>query len=105
VTTADTDGDGLNDLEETIAGTGTNDPLSVLRATISNGPPIVVSVEGKAGRQYQLQAADNLPAQGWSNFLTTATVPANQTVSLPDTNAPTGSNTRSYRVKVTVPLQ
>lgn len=97
----DTDGDGMSDWKETLAGTNRTSSASILRVTAftSNGPGSVSALFNSiAGRHYTLQRADNLVAPDW--IAVGATVTGNGTaISITDTTA-VGDHF-FYRVMVT----
>jgi arylsulfatase A-like enzyme len=102
VSTNDTDGDGLTDLEEVIVGTVVNDPGSVFREDISTVVPMTVSVAGKARRRYQLEATERMTPPHWTKVQVSDALTIDQAVMLPDTNAPASPGSRFYRVGVSL---
>ena len=99
--TKDSDGDGLTDYQEYLAGTNPNDPLSAFHAT-----RVETSVQGPkitwaaiAGRHYGVQYKDDLAAATWSDLPGEITF-AGTEASLIDTQI-SPNNRRYYRVIVT----
>lgn len=71
--TNDSDGDGMTDLEEWIAGTDPNDPNDYFRWYGVGGVPSVGLV---SGRWYEVQSTTNLPSGAW-NTVTNFIAPSN----------------------------
>lgn len=92
----DTDGDGMNDYAEILAGTDPEDANSVLRITgLANGNQLVVW-DSVPGRSYQVWATTNLlqPMQ-----VISPTIPASEPSSFYFDDAPDATN-KFYRVQV-----
>src|ERR1041385_7263709 len=68
-TNADTDGDGRNNLAESIAGTDPFNSSSLLKfATVSqSGGNVTVSWASLTGKRYQVQSCTNLAQAAWIN--------------------------------------
>ncbi|MBP7830617.1 MAG: hypothetical protein KA248_11940 [Kiritimatiellae bacterium] len=67
---ADTDEDEMSDLDEAIAGTRLNDPLSffaLLRLSVATGGVSRASWDARAGRTYQLETSAG-PLAAWTNI-------------------------------------
>jgi hypothetical protein len=66
--TADSDGDGMNNLQEFLAGTDPTNAASVLRVQLSNSPQgMFLSWPTQPGLTYQVQVKTNLTA-AWSSL-------------------------------------
>lgn len=107
--TDDSDGDGMTDVAEEVAGTDPGDPASVLKilGMTRDAGSITLAWEGVPGRQYHPEQSDNLAA--W------LPVPGADPVSLPPPAPPSaitspllevtfpkgGATKRFYRIRVT----
>jgi lysophospholipase L1-like esterase len=94
----DTDGDGLLDWHEFIAGTDAKNPDD--KAFLISKSTVPVQVDGKAGRRYSLQRSDSLTPVSWGIVETVEPFVSNQTVVF--TNG-TSSSKGFYRVLVQLP--
>jgi hypothetical protein len=66
--TADSDGDGVNNLQEFLSGTNPTNAASVLRVQISNTPQgMYINWPTQPGLTYQVQVKTNLTS-AWSNY-------------------------------------
>ncbi len=94
---ADTDGDGMTNLQEYNAGTDPTNAVSFLSATLppagNAGTPQVGAV---AGRTYTIQRADILSGSAWTKLTDLPAHPTNRVVTVSDESRP-GTN-RFYRV-------
>jgi len=92
----DTDGDGISNFVEYLAGTDPTDPNSNLRIdqTITNGAA-TVRFAAVTNRTYTLQFTDVLPASNWQKLADIAARPSNRTEVLQD---PSWQTNRFYRV-------
>lgn len=97
----DSDGDGMPDAQERVAGTAANDAGSVFRAA---GMPVAgqVSVQSVAGRAYHLQYSTNLLLSGWWPVPGATNIPGTGGL-LVLTNVSTPEIQRSYRIVVAAP--
>jgi Bacterial TSP3 repeat/PKD domain len=102
----DTDGDGLNNYQEYIAGTNPTNPASVLQmlspASTNDPPGLVVSWQSVANVTYYLQRATSLSVQPAFQPLATNLPGQAGTTSYLDTNAP-APGPYFYRVGVQQP--
>jgi len=105
-TNADPDGDGLNNLQEYLAGTDPNSAASKLAITSESFTPgglnALISWSSVASRAYYLQKTLNLKSNLWMDSgLGLIAAAGNSTAkNITDTNAPT----RFYRVQAVRPL-
>ncbi len=103
---ADPDGDGMNNLQEYLAGTDPNNANSNLRITSANfasgGISAALVWNSVAARYYYVQKAVNLDSLAWTDSGLGLVTPDGTSTSLnfTDTNAPT----RFYRVQAVRPL-
>jgi alpha-L-rhamnosidase len=99
---ADPDQDGRNNYSEFLSATDPLDASSVFRIHSvrrdSSTQAVQVSVQGRAGRQYFLEAAIQPVGVAWSVVATSGTLTADQTLVLQDNFA--GASQRFYRVAV-----
>jgi hypothetical protein len=97
--TGDFDNDGLNDLEEYLAGTDPKDPSSnlKLKPVMYNGTSFVVSFTAVAGKSYRVQFSHTLAPGSWLNLADVAPQATTGPVQVTDANA-SSSTARFYRV-------
>lgn len=97
----DTDGDGVINRLEAIAGTNPLDPNSYPRISIGTyaGTNFSVSMASALGKLYQLQSSSNLNQANWSNWVTEASVIA-RTGAVVTLSAPTGPSAKFFRVSI-----
>lgn len=98
---ADTDGDGMNNWQEWIAGTDPTDPASVLRMLAPSNSPAgeVISWESVVGVNYFVQRSTNLTAHPAFTCIQTNLPGQPGVTSYTDANAPAGAS-YFYRVGV-----
>ena len=98
----DSDGDGMPDWQELVAGTAPGDSNSVFRAA---GMPAAgeVAVSSVAGRLYHLQYKTNLLQPDWWPVPGATNIPGGEGVTLVLSNAPTADPQRAYRIAVEAP--
>jgi serine protease AprX len=100
----DSDGDGLTDYQEVIAGTNPRDPASVLRITgaIREGGNVRVTWLTVGGHGYVLQTNATPAGAGFADFSPTISLPGlgNSTTNYVDVGGATASPARHYRVRL-----
>jgi hypothetical protein len=94
----DSDGDGMPDVQERVAGTAPNDSGSFFRA---EGVPAagLVSVQSVTGRSYHLQYSTNLTLPGWWSVPGATNIPGTGGL-LVLSNVPSVDSRRAYRIAV-----
>ncbi|HXI52822.1 MAG TPA: lamin tail domain-containing protein, partial [Candidatus Saccharimonadales bacterium] len=93
---ADTDGDGMSNYEEYVAGTDPTNRLSNLRVDLTTLPEAaVVQVGVAAGHTYTLQYSDSLTAPSWRKLSDIVSRPTSRIEQVPD---PGYTSNRFYRV-------
>jgi hypothetical protein len=91
----DLDGDGVNNLKETVAGTNPNDASSYLKATQDLSPGSTqISVAAKANKAYIVEFTDTLGGQ-WTRLVAIAARATDRVETVSD---PTGNPKRFYRL-------
>jgi hypothetical protein len=98
----DSDGDGMSNWQEWIAGTNPTNALSVLAMLVptNNGSGITVTWQSVATRSYYLQAGTNLSGAPMFQTIQTNIPGQAGTTSVVDTNANPGAGQYFYRVGV-----
>jgi hypothetical protein len=93
---ADTDGDGMNNQKEFVAGTDPRDPQSYLRIDIAKGAAFVsvVSFEAISNKTYKVQYSDDLDTPAWLQLSNVSAVATNRMISI----SHPGSTNRYYRL-------
>ncbi|MBI4664218.1 MAG: lamin tail domain-containing protein [Verrucomicrobia bacterium] len=94
---ADSDGDGLTNLQEYLAGTNPTNAGSVLKATvqIKSGSELVLQFNAAADRAYSIEFRDSLAAEIWQKLTDVSATPSERVVQLPIVP---GSSARFFRV-------
>ena len=93
---ADTDGDGMKNGEELIAGTNPNDRSSYLKTDQTTTPGVIhVQFLARANRTYSIEYTDALGSGVWKKFADVPARAADEVRSIPD---PTGNPFRYYRI-------
>ena len=104
--TADPDGDGVDNLDEFLAGTNPQDPAARFHITDTSyspiGPVMAVTITGNAGRHYTLQHTFRLNPASWIPADTQTASSDNQPITLHDSSL-TGSTQAFLRVTVAYP--
>lgn len=92
----DSDGDGLSNLQEYLAGTSPLDAKSVLKLEIqpAGGSGAGLQFQAISNKSYTIQYLDRLGATQWQRFLDVAPAPTNRQVGLTNQGGPT----RFYRI-------
>ncbi|MCX8157120.1 MAG: immunoglobulin domain-containing protein [Verrucomicrobiae bacterium] len=92
----DSDGDGLTNLQEYIAGTDPRNPASVLKLSIqpANGGAAGLQFQAISNKSYTIQYLDRVGATQWQRFLDVAPAPTNRQVGITNQGGPS----RFYRI-------
>ena len=84
----DTDGDGMDDFAESVAGTALDDRESVFAAVVETGAAPKLSWPGATGRTYAVCYATNMVDGGFHVLATHSNIPCaapgTMTIDLPD---------------------
>lgn len=100
----DQDGDGRDDLQETIEGTDLNDAQSFFSPSLNLGPSSFgLGFQGLADRLYILWASTTLGEDSWVEIASEGPLTSDQPVFLEDPDAPTVFPARFYRVETGLP--
>jgi len=93
----DSDGDGMSDGQEYLAGTNPFDATSVLRLSIPATNRAVLQFNALAGKSYSLERRDHPIYGGWVLVTNIPPAPSNRLLNLPYIS---GNVTRFYRIRV-----
>ena len=100
----DQDGDGKDDLQETIEGTDPNNAQSFFAPGASLTPTsFQMSFDGKKDRAYTLWGSTTLTTGSWSKIDTAGPLTSNQSIALQDPDAPSAYPSRFYRIETDIP--
>jgi hypothetical protein len=99
----DPDGDGFTNLQEFLAGTDPQDPVSYLKIETVKPPSatnkmVVLTFQAVAGKSYTIWLADTLPANPWNRLTNIPAPPTTALVTVQDSQA-TNSTRRYYRLQ------
>jgi hypothetical protein len=79
----DPDGDGMDNLEEYVAGTDPNDPESCLRIALVRSDGWFLQFNAMSNISYTLQARPNLSSGLWQDWSNIASAPTNRALMVP----------------------
>src|SRR6266700_552209 len=98
---ADTDGDGVPNRLEAIAGTDPFDPNSAPKITDGAylGDHFTVTIPSQLGKQYQLQSVQPFDGGGWTNWITEASI-ISRTGTVVTLSAAVGPAVKFFRIAV-----
>jgi subtilisin family serine protease len=98
---ADSDGDGMTDYQEVLAGTSPRDPSSVLRisAIAASNLDILITFPSATNKHYRLESANSLRPPVWT-ATTNDIVGTGSTLEILDLGAATNAPARYYRVRL-----
>ena len=103
IASLDSDGDGMNNLQEYLAGTNPKDGQSYLRVetggAVSKG--VILQFNAASNRAYAVEYRDQVNVAPWQKLQGIPAAPANRVVRL--TNAVPGSFQRYYRLTIPSP--
>jgi hypothetical protein len=94
---ADTDGDGMINSDEFVAGTDPTDALSVLKITVNATNQAILNFVAQTNRGYSVQYQNSLLSTNWNSLTNIAISPQVRTTILHAPNPPPESE-RFYRV-------
>jgi hypothetical protein len=93
----DSDGDGMNNRDEYIAGTNPTNALSLLNIIFSATNSSVLNFVAQSNISYTVQWRTNLIAPGWTNLTSILSSPTVRTIDVNTVTAPPGVE-RYYRI-------
>ena len=98
---ADTDGDGVPNRLEALAGTDPFDPNSVPKITVSvyYSDHFAVTIPSQLGKLYQLQSVQPLGLGGWTNWTTESSI-VSRTGTVATLSAAVGPAAKFFRIGV-----